>query len=85
MVGGAVNAAVPRYGLTPAQLLAWVSDSCRAQGLPVVVTDPTVVARVGVLLGATRRKPSGGRGAPTAARLAQLGTDRDGLSPASLD
>jgi hypothetical protein len=76
MVGCAVNAALPRHGLTPAQLLAWVTDSCRAQGVPVLVTDPTVVERVGVLLGAQRRKPSGGRGAPTDATRDQRGMGR---------
>jgi len=62
-----VNAALPRYGLTPAQLLAWVRDSCVSQGVPVVVSDPGVLSQVGVLLGAPRRKPSGGRSAATAA------------------
>jgi hypothetical protein len=37
----------------PAEVLAqWVAGSCAAQGLPVKVTDPTVVRRVGALLGA---------------------------------
>lgn len=31
-------------------LAAWVAESCVAQGVPVKVTDPVVVARVGVLL-----------------------------------
>lgn len=31
---------------------AWVASSCRAQGVPVKVTDARVVARVAVLLGA---------------------------------
>lgn len=78
-----MNVAVPRYGLTPAQLLAWVTDSCRAQGVPVIVTDPTVVERVGVLLGAQRRKPSGGRGAPTGAMREQRGMGRSAASQAS--
>lgn len=82
MVGLAVNAALPRYGLTPAQLLAWVADSCTAQGVPLVVSDPGVVARVGVLMGAPRRKPSGGRVAPTAATRERRGTDQTDADPA---
>lgn len=38
-------------------LAAWVTESCAEQGVPVKVTDPVVVARVGVLL--TGRGPSG--------------------------
>lgn len=44
-------------------LRAWVAASCEAQGLEVLVSDPGVVARVGVLLGgreAARRPPAGG-------------------------
>lgn len=37
---------------------AWLVASCAVQGVPVHVTDPAVVSRLGVLLGA-----SGGRGA----------------------
>ncbi|GAB2767856.1 hypothetical protein GCM10027020_20870 [Nocardioides salsibiostraticola] len=53
--------------LTDEELAAWVTASCEAQGVPVRVTDPTVVRRVGTLLGAatagTRaRKRSGTRG-----------------------
>ena len=36
--------------LTGDGLRAWVEASCSAQGVPVKVTDPMVVARVGVLL-----------------------------------
>lgn len=36
---------------------AWLVASCAVQGVPVHVTDPVVVARLGVLLGV-----SGGRG-----------------------
>ncbi len=60
-----------RYGMTLEQVRAWVEDTCAAQGVPVVVSDPAVVSRVGALLGAERRKPSGGRTAPTAATAAQ--------------
>jgi hypothetical protein len=34
------------------RLAAWVEASCAAQGVPVRVTDPGVIARIGVLLGA---------------------------------
>ncbi len=44
-------------------LRAWVSASCAAQGVEFLVSDPGVVARVGVLLGgreAARKPPAGG-------------------------
>lgn len=44
-------------------LRAWVVASCAAQGVEVLVSDPGVVARVGVLLGgreAARKPPTGG-------------------------
>ncbi|THJ00979.1 hypothetical protein E7Z54_11470 [Nocardioides sp.] len=52
--------------LDEAALAAWVESSCAAQGVPVKVTDPTVVRRVGGLLGASpegvrARKRSGTR------------------------
>lgn len=47
--------------LSSKELAAWVAGSCAAQGVPVKVTDPTVVRRMAALLGAG----SGGvRGAP---------------------
>lgn len=49
------------HGLTPAEVSQWVERSCAAQGVPVLVTDPGVLARVGVLIGGTRGKPSGAR------------------------
>ncbi len=42
---------------------AWLELSCARQGVPVVVTDPGVVAVVGVLMGgrdAAREPPAGG-------------------------
>ena len=38
-------------GLSPEVIAALVAESCAAQGVPVKVTDPSVVRRVGVLLG----------------------------------
>lgn len=52
---------VTAHGFTTAQVSAWVDSTCAAQGVPVVVTDLGVLARVGVLIGGTRRKPPGGR------------------------
>ena len=43
-----------RHGLTPDQVRVWVESSCEAQGLPVVVTEPATLSRVGVLLGGGR-------------------------------
>lgn len=37
-------------GLSEADITAWVEASCAAQGVPVKVTDPDAVRRVGVLL-----------------------------------
>jgi len=39
----------------PFDLAAWVTESCRRQGIPLRVTDPVVLTRVGVLL-----KPAAG-------------------------
>lgn len=69
------------YGMTLEQVRAWVEASCLAQGVPVVVSDPAVVARVGALLGAGRRKPSGGRPAPTAATAARRVRDPNPETP----
>lgn len=38
-------------GYSPQEVRAWVTASCDAQGLPVVVTDPATLARVAALLG----------------------------------
>lgn len=62
-----MTAQAAQHGLTLDQVREWVEASCTAQGVPVLVSDPGVVARVGVLLGAPGRKPAGGRAAPTAA------------------
>ena len=43
-------------------LRAWLEASCVAQGIPVVVADPGLLAQVGVLLrgrGAARKPPEG--------------------------
>ena len=42
----------------PKRLAAWVARSCEAQGVPVKVTDESVVRAVTVLLGATRTAPA---------------------------
>jgi hypothetical protein len=39
-------------------LRAWVERTCAAQGLPVKVTDPAVVAAVATLLGQNRQTGS---------------------------
>ena len=35
----------------------WVAKTCRAQGVPEKITDPTVLRQVGVLLGARTGRP----------------------------
>jgi hypothetical protein len=51
--GGVVRMGLSHLG--DAEVAAWVAASCAAQGVPVKVTDPTVVRRVGDLLGASGR------------------------------
>lgn len=36
------------------EFIAWLTASCQRQGLPVTITDPTVIARIATLLGAHR-------------------------------
>lgn len=36
------------------EVVAWLEASCKAQGVPVKVTDPIVLARVAVLFNAGR-------------------------------
>lgn len=44
--------------LTDEQVAAWTVASCEAQGLPVAISDPTVVDQVAVLLtGRSGRRP----------------------------
>lgn len=62
------------------KLTAWVEASCAAQGVPVRVTDPGVIARIGVLLGAAPGTDGCGSGRSTAA-----GSEPpDGLNPGSV-
>lgn len=68
---------VSAHGYTLSQVRDWVSASCVAQGVPLVVTDLGVLSSVGVLLGAPGRKPSGGRVAATAATPQSLGPGQD--------
>lgn len=53
--------------LSDEEVASWVAASCAAQGVPIKVSDPGVVRRVGALLGgmpdgARGRKRSGTRG-----------------------
>lgn len=59
------------------KLTAWVEATCAAQGVPVRVTDPGVIARIGVLLGATPGTDGRGSGRSTAA----ASEPPDGLNP----
>ena len=60
------------------ELVAWVSASCAAQGVPVFVTDPTVLGRVGLLLG-------GRPGAPARRGSASEAAGRPLETPADVD
>jgi hypothetical protein len=70
-------------GVSPEVVAAWLSASCAEQGVPVLITDPHVLADVAVLLS--------GRGVPGSAR--SLGKARpawvsdlpDGSDPAGVE
>lgn len=66
--------------LSDAELAAWVSASCRAQGVPVKVTDSAVVRDVCVLLGSAGpgRRPARQRGRRPAGGASEA---PDGLNP----
>lgn len=65
----------------PEALAVWVAESCRAQGVPERVTDPGVISRVGVLLGAApERTDAAAAGAPRRAHSRHTGTSRAGSS-----
>ena len=51
------------------EVAAWVSASCAAQGVSVFVTDPTVLGRVGSLLGGRPGAPARRASAEEAPRL----------------
>lgn len=40
-----------------AEFTAWLTASCERQGLPLRVTDPTVMTQVATLLGACTQQP----------------------------
>lgn len=65
----------------PDWLARWVAESCTAQGVPVKVTDPAVLARVGVLLGARM----GGTRAQGASAPSTRDGDRTSQPPMGLD
>lgn len=44
--------------VTPATVAAWVERSCAAQGVPVKVREPAVIAQVAALLGQVRQTAS---------------------------
>lgn len=74
--------------LSTHELAAWVAASCAAQGVPVKITDPTVIRRVGALLGepgagmpggvggGSRAHPRSGSTRPATARPADLSRGR---------
>jgi hypothetical protein len=44
------NDTVPGLNITRAELHEWVAASCQAQGVPILVTDPTILATVATLI-----------------------------------
>lgn len=67
--------------LTPDQVAAFVTASCAAQGVAVKVSDPSVVRRVGALLGA----PGTGRARTRRAGARGTGTGAYSVPPHDLD
>lgn len=67
--------------LTPDEVAAWVQASCSSQGLAVKVTDPTIVRRVGTLMGAgaggSRAQPRSGSTRATDPRTSVVPHDPD--------
>lgn len=67
--------------LTPDEVAAFVAASCAAQGVAVKVSDPSVVRRVGALLGA----PGPGRARTRGAGARGTGTGATSVPPHDLD
>jgi hypothetical protein len=64
---------------------AWLVTSCAVQGIPVHVTDPAMVSRLGVLLGASGDrggKPRRGAAAIPEASVDPSGNDAGGVQGA---
>lgn len=43
--------------IDPELVRTWVEDSCRAQGVPVKITDPSTIKRVAVLFATSDNQP----------------------------
>lgn len=54
----------------PEAVRQWLVASCAAQGVPVQITDAVLVAKLGVLLGASGEATSGTGGAESPRRSA---------------
>ena len=63
--------------LTGAELAAWVTASCLAQGVPTKVTDPHVLSHVGTLLTGRAGRTAPARSAGGAHRPAGRGVVQD--------
>ena len=70
--------------LTAAQVSEWLTASCAAQGVPVRVTDPQVLATVAALLPPPEAVPAAARSAggdrPGRRQTRQIASTRDGSS-----
>lgn len=63
------DAAQRQPSYTRDEFTAWLAASCERQGVPLIITDPAVLAHVATLLGHHRdRRPR---------RRAQVGRDQD--------
>jgi hypothetical protein len=65
----------PDLGWAEEVVASWVDASCRAQGIPVKITDPLALHQVCVLLGAAPDSPVG-TGAERAHAAAAASTHR---------
>lgn len=70
-------------GLNDEQIAAWVTDSCVAQGVPVRITDPEALRRVGVLLRAADATGAQAKLRPVRSPASQppLGNDTGRIEP----
>jgi hypothetical protein len=51
------DAAQGKPSYTREEFAAWLTASCEHQGVPLIVTDPVVIARIGAVLGYPRPVP----------------------------
>lgn len=68
-------------GLSAEQIRRWTERTCAEQQVPVAVTDPLTIARIGDLLGRDGCAAAGGRAAPGPALQPPDRTNAVGIEP----